>query len=65
NHLPVYLGLGRSDPMVPFADAESARDILLEAGYSVTLRGFEGGHVLPDAELRRAVDWLVEVDRNR
>jgi predicted esterase len=51
--------------MVPFADAESARDILLEAGYSVTLRGFEGGHVLPDAELRRAVDWLVEVDRNR
>lgn len=65
NHLSVYLGLGRSDPMVPFADAESARDILLEAGYSVTLRGFEGGHVLPDAELRRAVDWLVEVDRNR
>jgi phospholipase/carboxylesterase len=65
NHLPVLLGLGRSDPMVPYEDAERARDLLSEAGYRVTLNDFPGGHSLPSAELTRAVQWLLEVHRRR
>jgi predicted esterase len=61
NDLAVRLVLGRSDPLVPFSNAEQARDAFEEAGYQVTLDEFEGGHTVPDDALRRAVEWL----RNR
>jgi predicted esterase len=61
NHLPVRLALGRSDPMVPFSNAEEARDAFEEAGYEVILDEFPGGHTVPDDALRRAVIWLREV----
>lgn len=65
NHLPVFIGLGEADPMVPFSDAELMRDLLEEAGYDVTLSGFAGGHTLPQAELLRAVEWLKAVEGGR
>jgi len=63
NHLPVFIGLGDADSMVPFEDAERMRDLLEEAGYEVTLMGFEGGHTLPPEQVSRAVAWLVGVER--
>lgn len=61
NHLPVRLALGRSDPMVPFSNAEQARDAFEEAGYEVVLDEFEGGHAVPNDALMRAVNWLREI----
>ncbi|MEN8145658.1 MAG: alpha/beta hydrolase-fold protein [Gemmatimonadota bacterium] len=65
NHLLVRLALGRSDPMVPFSNAEEARDAFEEAGYEVILDEFPGGHTVPDDALRRAVIWLREVADRR
>ena len=61
NHLKIRLGLGRSDPMVPFSHAERAQEAFEEAGYEVVLDDFAGGHTVPDDALRRAVTWLREV----
>jgi predicted esterase len=63
NHLPVFIGLGDMDAMVPFEDAERMRDLLSEAGYDVTLVGFEGGHALPAEPLSQAIGWLLNVER--
>lgn len=61
NHLKIRWVLGRSDPMVPFSNAERARDAFEEAGYEIALDEFDGGHTVPEDALRRAVDWLKEV----
>ncbi|MGD8818321.1 MAG: dienelactone hydrolase family protein, partial [Acidobacteriota bacterium] len=61
NHLKIRLALGRSDPMVPFSNAEQARDAFEEAGYEVVLDEFDGGHAVPDDALMRAVNWLRDV----
>ncbi len=61
NHLRIRVALGRSDPLVPFSHAERARDAFEEAGYEVTLDGFEGGHAVPDDALNRAVSWLRDL----
>lgn len=61
NHLKIRIGLGRSDPLVPFSHAERARDAFESAGYEVTLDDFEGGHAVPDDALARAVSWLSEL----
>jgi predicted esterase len=65
NHLRIRLGLGRSDPLVPFSHAERARDAFEEAGYEVVLDAFPGGHAVPDDALTRAVMWLREVTNHR
>lgn len=65
NHLRIRLGLGRSDPLVPFVHAERARDAFESAGYDVTLDDFEGGHTIPDDALSRAVSWLRELTYRR
>jgi phospholipase/carboxylesterase len=65
NHLPVFIGLGDADPMVPYEDAERMRDLLQESGYDVTLAGFSGGHALPREQLLRVMEWLVEIEGRR
>lgn len=61
NHLKIRLVLGRSDPMVPFSNAEQARDAFETAGYEVVLDEFDGGHTVPNDALMRAVNWLREL----
>jgi predicted esterase len=63
--VPVRLAQGRSDPMIPFSHAEQAREALKEAGYQVTLDGFDGGHTVPDDALKRAVNWLKHLANRR
>jgi predicted esterase len=65
NQLEIRLVLGRSDPMVPFSNAEQARDAFEEAGYEVVLDEFDGGHAVPDDALMRAVNWLREIADRR
>jgi phospholipase/carboxylesterase len=45
--LPVFQSHGRSDPLLPYADAEALRDLLAGAGLSVDFHEFDGGHEIP------------------
>ncbi len=45
--LPVFESHGRSDPLLPFALAETLRDELRGAGLGVTWVDFPGGHQIP------------------
>jgi phospholipase/carboxylesterase/glyoxalase family protein len=56
--IPVWLGAGRSDPLVPAANAERLAALLREAGASVTLEWQPGGHGLADGEVESAARWL-------
>lgn len=51
---------GTQDTVLP-VDRTSRRLVpaLRGAGYDVTYREFEGGHVVPDAYRREAADWLL------
>ena len=49
---------GRQDDRAPFAASEAARDHLSAAGYDVTLRGFNGGHTVPDVQLDYVSRWI-------
>jgi phospholipase/carboxylesterase len=61
NQLRIRWVLGRSDPMVPFSNAEQARDAFKEAGYDIVLDEFDGVHEVPDDALARAVTWLRDL----
>ena len=42
--IPVDIHHGRSDPVVPFSEAELARDTLTGLGHTVFFNPFDGGH---------------------
>jgi predicted esterase len=54
-----FVSHGTDDPVLPI-DRCSRRIVpaLEEAGYDVTYHEFDGGHTVPDAIQRKAVDWL-------
>lgn len=56
----IFIGAGRLDRMVPFAQAESLVDLLRQCGASVTLFAFDGGHTVTSAELDAARTWFAE-----
>lgn len=45
--LPVLLAHGRRDALLPYAAAETLRDLLAKAGLRVTWVPFDGGHEIP------------------
>lgn len=55
----VFIGAGRTDPMVPPGDPERLAEALRAAGADVTLNVVAGGHglTLPDVEAAR--DWIT------
>ncbi|MDB4949921.1 MAG: phospholipase/Carboxylesterase [Gemmatimonadetes bacterium] len=57
--IPVLLGAGRGDPIVPAANTERLADLLRTAGARVTLDWRPGGHSLGQAEVEDAARWLA------
>ncbi|WP_242156961.1 alpha/beta hydrolase [Aestuariivivens sediminis] len=49
---------GEKDRAVPFEYAEAARDLLINNGYKVTYRTFDGGHSVPKHLLPFVIDWI-------
>jgi phospholipase/carboxylesterase len=45
--LPVFQSHGDSDPLLPFASAETLRELLVDAGLRVDWHPFTGGHEIP------------------
>lgn len=56
----IFIGAGRLDGMIPFAQAESLADVLRRSGADVTLFAFDGGHTVTSAELEAARTWFAE-----
>ncbi len=55
---PIFVSHGRADDILPI-DRSSRRIVphLQKRGYSMTFREFEGGHDVPDAIAREAMEW--------
>lgn len=56
--VPVFIGAGRTDPLIPAGQTEQLAAMLREAGAEVTLHWEPGGHTLSPAEVRAATIWL-------
>jgi phospholipase/carboxylesterase len=58
--LPVFQSHGEQDPVLPFSEAERARDLLQAGGLTVDFLPFTGGHTLTVAVLQRAAAFLAD-----
>ena len=56
--IPVFIGAGRADPLVPAESAQRLADTLQDAGAEVTLHWEPGGHRITSSELAAAAEWL-------
>ena len=56
----VFIGAGRTDPMVPADQTERLAALLREAGADVTLHWEEGGHGVTKGEVDAAAQWIAQ-----
>jgi len=54
----VLIGAGSIDPIVPASETEQLAELLRRAGADVTIRFFQGGHGLTQADVQAAQEWL-------
>jgi len=55
---PVFMSNGRTDSLIPAADAERLAELLRQAGAGVTLHWQPGGHQLTRQDVAQAQEWL-------
>ena len=55
---PVFMSNGRTDSLIPAADAERLAELLRQSGASVTLEWQPGGHQLTRQDVTQAQEWL-------
>ncbi|TRZ41827.1 alpha/beta hydrolase [Robertkochia solimangrovi] len=60
NRVRTLIIQGEQDTLVPIALAENGRDLLLENGYEVTYRKFEGKHSIPMHLMDFVIEWIKE-----
>ena len=59
--IPIWMGHGTADTVVPVSLAERSRDLLQQAGYDVAWHAYAMGHsVVPD-EIRAIGAWLTRL----
>lgn len=63
--VPVYIGAGEMDRIVPRGNTERLAELLEKAGAEVSLNWQPGGHGLEMAEVWEAGEWLGRVLRGR
>jgi predicted esterase len=54
----IWIGAGSIDPIVPASETKQLAELLRSAGADVTIRFFQGGHQLTQADIQAAQDWL-------
>jgi predicted esterase len=57
--IPVFIGSGQQDPIVPVAEVERLAALLRQAGAPVTLHWEASGHNLTPGDLDAARAWLA------
>jgi predicted esterase len=60
--VPVFMGSGRLDTMIPPAQAEALERMLTEAGATVTAHWEQAGHALNRQEIEAAAEWLGKLE---
>jgi phospholipase/carboxylesterase len=55
---PVFMGAGRSDPLISQAETELLAELLRRAGADAALHWDQGGHNISAAERRAAANWM-------
>ena len=58
--VPVFIGSGRQDPIVPVADVERLVALLRQAGATVTHHWEASGHNLTQGDLDAARQWMAK-----
>jgi glyoxalase family protein len=56
----VFIGAGRSDPMVPVTQVERLAEVLQQANADVTLHWEPGGHAVTKDEMEAARGWIAQ-----
>jgi phospholipase/carboxylesterase len=59
--VPIFMGHGTLDPLIPLARARRSRDALLEAGYRVDWREYRMPHAVCPEEVADIAAWLRAV----
>ena len=59
--VPIFLGHGRSDPVVPYARGTATRDALVELGYAVEWHDYPMQHAVSQEEIADVEAWLLKV----
>lgn len=59
--VPIFLAHGTADPVIPFARAEAARDVLTGLGYPVEWRPYSMVHTVTQQELMHIHAFLLKV----
>src|SRR4051812_48589168 len=59
--VPVFLGHGRMDPVVPFQRGTDARDALVALGHVVEWHDYPMQHAVCEEEIEDARAWLLKV----
>ncbi len=61
--LPIFMGHGRADPIVPLTLGIVSRDKLRQTGHSVTWRDYAMSHTVSKEEVQDLRAWLINVYR--
>jgi len=56
--VPVFIGAGKNDPLIPLAQVERLAELLRGGGAEVTIHVGAGGHGITPQELEAARQWL-------
>ena len=56
--LPIFIGHGDADPLIPVAEGHKARDVLTAKGADVTYREYSVAHRIAPDELDDIREWL-------
>jgi phospholipase/carboxylesterase len=59
--VPIFLGHGRFDPVVPLASGMAARDMLIELGHPVEWHDYPMQHSVSPEEIEHLHGWLLKV----
>jgi phospholipase/carboxylesterase len=59
--VPIFLGHGRMDPVVPYARGTATRDALVELGYAVQWHDYPMQHAVSQEEIADVQAWLLKV----
>ena len=59
--VPIFLGHGRMDPVVPFARGTATRDALVELGHPVEWHDYPMQHAVSQEEIADVEAWLLKV----
>nr|WP_276583491.1 alpha/beta fold hydrolase [Pseudomonas sp. RIT-PI-S] len=62
DRLPVFIGHGTADPILPYSDATTANDALLKVGIKADFHAYPGmGHGVSRTEVDDLAKWLFKV----